>query len=56
LRGAELNEALLQRAGNAAVEETEIESDSRGSTAYKQQLLRVHLRRALRAIAGMQEP
>jgi carbon-monoxide dehydrogenase medium subunit len=56
LRGAELNEALLRRAGDAAVAETEIESDSRGSTAYKQQLLRVHLRRALRAIAGMQEP
>jgi aerobic carbon-monoxide dehydrogenase medium subunit len=52
LRGAVLNEALLRRAGDAAVEEVDIESDSRGSAAYKQQLLRVHLGRAMRVVAG----
>lgn len=56
LRGAELNEVLLASGADAAVAEADIESDSRGSTAYKQQLLRVHLRRALRTVAGMQEP
>ncbi len=52
LRGAEADEALLQRAGEAAAEEVEIESDSRGSSAYKKHLLRVHLRRALQSIAA----
>jgi len=53
LRGAELTESLLRRVGEAAVEESDIESDSRGSIAYKQQLLRVHLGRAIRSVAGM---
>jgi aerobic carbon-monoxide dehydrogenase medium subunit len=52
LRGAVLDEPSLRRAGEAAVAEVEMESDSRGSTEYKQQLLRVHLGRALNAIAG----
>jgi aerobic carbon-monoxide dehydrogenase medium subunit len=56
LRGAVLTESMLHSAADAAVAEADIESDSRGSAAYKQQLLRVHLRRALRAVAGMQEP
>ena len=56
LRGVVLNEALLRRAGDAAVEEVNIESDSRGSAAYKQQLLRIHLGRAMRVVAGGADP
>jgi aerobic carbon-monoxide dehydrogenase medium subunit len=53
LRGRAIDETLLRHAGEAAVEEVEIVPDSRGSVAYKQQLLRIHLARATRAIAGM---
>jgi carbon-monoxide dehydrogenase medium subunit len=52
VRGQELNDAVLRRAGDAAVGEVDMTSDSRGSDTYKQQLLRVHLGRALRAVAG----
>jgi carbon-monoxide dehydrogenase medium subunit len=51
LRGATISEAALERAGEAAVVDTHIESDTRGSAEYKQHLLRVHLRRALEAMA-----
>jgi aerobic carbon-monoxide dehydrogenase medium subunit len=56
LRGREIEEALLRRAAEAAVEEVDIVPDSRGSLAYKQQLLRVHLARAIRAVTAMQAP
>jgi aerobic carbon-monoxide dehydrogenase medium subunit len=56
VREASLNEAVLQRAGDAAVGEVDMVSDSRGSAAYKQQLLRVHLARAIRALTGVPEP
>lgn len=52
LRGSDLSEAALKRAGEAAVAEVDIHSDSRGSAAYKQHLLRVHLSRAMHALAG----
>lgn len=52
LRGAEIDEAVLRRAGDAAAEEAMIESDSRGSASYKRHLLRVHVGRALQAIAA----
>lgn len=52
LRGSDINEAALKRAGEAAVAEVDIHSDSRGSAAYKQHLLRVHLSRAMHALAG----
>jgi aerobic carbon-monoxide dehydrogenase medium subunit len=52
LRGATIDPAVLQRAGEAAVAAVDIESDTRGSAAYKQHLLRVHLRRALEAMAA----
>jgi CO/xanthine dehydrogenase FAD-binding subunit len=52
LRGEALNDAVLHRAGEAAVEEVEMVSDSRGSSAYKQALLRVHLGRAMHVAAG----
>ncbi len=52
LRGREVDADLLRRAGEAATEEVEIESDSRGSADYKQHLLRVHLGRAVEAIVA----
>jgi carbon-monoxide dehydrogenase medium subunit len=53
LRGSDLNEATLKRAGEAAVAEADIHSDSRGSAAYKQHLLRVHLSRAMHSLVGV---
>lgn len=53
LRGSDINEATLKRAGEAAVAEVDIHSDSRGSTAYKQHLLRVHLARAMHSLVGV---
>lgn len=53
LRGADLSEVSLKRAGEAAVAEVEIHSDSRGSAAYKQHLLRVHLARAMHSLMGV---
>ena len=47
LRGATADEASFVRAAEAAATEAETVSDSRGSAAYKSQLLRVQLRRAL---------
>ena len=47
--GQALNDALLARAGAAAAEEAEIVGDVRGSVAYKKQLVRVFVGRALRA-------
>ena len=52
LRGAEIGEALLRRVGEAAVAEVDIHSDSRGSAAYKNHLLRVHLARAFESLVG----
>jgi carbon-monoxide dehydrogenase medium subunit len=53
LRGSDLNEATLKRAGEAAVAEADIHSDGRGSAAYKQHLLRVHLSRAMHSLVGV---
>ena len=47
LRGGDIDRAALRRAGDAAVEEAAVASDSRGSALYKQHLLRVHLGRAI---------
>jgi carbon-monoxide dehydrogenase medium subunit len=52
LRGADVDEASLRRAGEAAVAEVDIHSDSRGSAPYKNHLLRVHLARAFQSIVG----
>jgi carbon-monoxide dehydrogenase medium subunit len=52
LRGSRINETTLQQVGEAAVAEVEIHSDSRGSAAYKNHLLRVHLARALQSLVG----
>jgi aerobic carbon-monoxide dehydrogenase medium subunit len=47
LRGSALNDQTLKRAAEAAAEEVQIESDLHGSSAYKKQLLRVYLGRAI---------
>jgi carbon-monoxide dehydrogenase medium subunit len=52
LRGSEMDAALIHRASEAASEEVDITSDSRGSAAYKRHLLRVHLARGLEELAG----
>src|SRR5690348_8398774 len=51
LRGGELDDATLRRAGEAAAEEAVIEADDRGSADYKKHLLRVYLARAMRKLA-----
>jgi carbon-monoxide dehydrogenase medium subunit len=48
LAGPTIADAVLQRAGEAAVAETTLVSDARGSAAYKQELLRVCIGRAVR--------
>jgi len=49
LQGARLEDALLRQAGEAAAAEAETISDGQGSAAYKRQLVRVYVRRALAA-------
>ena len=48
LEGSSADDKTARRAGDAAVEEIEFLSDAHGSAAYKKELLRVHLARALR--------
>jgi len=48
LSGVAIDEAILTRAGDAAVAEVSFLSDSHGSAAYKKELLRVYLARAVR--------
>ncbi len=54
LGGAQLDDKTLRAAGEAAAEEAEIIGDVRGSAAYKRELLRVYIGRAVRAAAGGQ--
>jgi carbon-monoxide dehydrogenase medium subunit len=51
LRGAEIDDDTLRRAGEAAVAEADIGTDDRGSADYKAHLLRIHLSRAIRSLA-----
>ncbi len=51
LRGG-LDDTALRRVGDAAAEEAETISDGQGSAAYKRQLVRVYVRRALEAALG----
>jgi len=53
LAGVRIDEAVLRRAADAAAEEVEPLSDIRGSAAYKRELLRIHLARAVRTAIGM---
>jgi aerobic carbon-monoxide dehydrogenase medium subunit len=48
LRGQKVSEASFERAGESALTEAEVIGDSRGSAAYKSELVRVYVRRALR--------
>ena len=48
LHGAAPDDAVLARAGDAAVAEASILADAHGSAAYKRELLRVYLRRTVR--------
>jgi carbon-monoxide dehydrogenase medium subunit len=52
LRGARADDATLARAGDAAADELDLVSDPQGSAAYKKQLARVYLKRAVRAALG----
>ena len=47
LKGNLADKAAIRRAGEAAADEVRIESDLHGSAAYKQQLIRVYLGRAI---------
>ncbi len=46
------DDAVLTRAGDAAAAEASILADAHGSAAYKRELLRVYLRRAVRQALG----
>jgi carbon-monoxide dehydrogenase medium subunit len=48
LKGATVEGGALQRAGEAAAEEAPIASDAQGSVAYKRELLRVYIGRAVK--------
>ena len=49
LSGANLSDDVLRRAGDAAADEAELITDPQGSAAYKRELLRVTVGRAVRA-------
>jgi carbon-monoxide dehydrogenase medium subunit len=49
LQGGRIGDALWRRASEAAAEEPELITDGQGSAAYKKQLVRVYVARALRA-------
>jgi len=48
LQGNHIDDKLLRRAADAAVEEVEFVSDVRGSAPYKRELMRVYVQRAVR--------
>ncbi len=48
LQGGQLDDRLFRQAGDAAAKEAILLSDAHGSAAYKRELLRVHLGRAMR--------
>ena len=48
LTGASIDDKVLKAAGDAAADEAEIIADVRGSAAYKRELLRVYIGRAVR--------
>jgi carbon-monoxide dehydrogenase medium subunit len=49
LRGGRAGDALWRQAGEAAAEDAQLVSDGQGSAAYKKQLVRVYVARALAA-------
>jgi carbon-monoxide dehydrogenase medium subunit len=52
VQGGQLNDALLRRVGDAAAEQAEVVDDAHGSAAYRKQLVRVYVGRALRKALG----
>lgn len=52
LQGAAAEDAALMRAGEAAAAEASILADAHGSAAYKRELLKVYVRRAVREALG----
>jgi carbon-monoxide dehydrogenase medium subunit len=52
LAGTSIDDKMLKAAGDAAAAEAEIIGDVRGSAAYKRELLRVYIGRAVRAAMG----
>jgi carbon-monoxide dehydrogenase medium subunit len=52
LKGARVDDAALKRAGEAGAAEADIIADVRGSVAYKRELVRVHIGRAVRQALG----
>ena len=56
LIGAAIDSKVLVRAGDAAAEEAECISDIRGSAAYKRELVRVYVARAVRAALEQASP
>jgi carbon-monoxide dehydrogenase medium subunit len=56
LAGSNGDDNTTRRAGDAAVEEVSFLSDAHGSAAYKKELLRVYLARAVRQAQAMAAP
>jgi len=54
LRGARADDAVLRRVGEAAAAESAVIGDQHGSAAYKRELLRVYVARAVRAALAAQ--
>jgi aerobic carbon-monoxide dehydrogenase medium subunit len=53
LKGARVDDKALRAAGDAGAQEADVIADVRGSAAYKRELIRVHVGRAVRqALAG----
>jgi carbon-monoxide dehydrogenase medium subunit len=52
LKGNRIDDKNISRAADAAVEEVDVVSDVRGSAPYKRELLRVYVKRAVRAALG----
>lgn len=52
LRGARIDDAVLARAGATAVAEAGVIGDAHGTAAYKRELLKVYVGRAVRAALG----
>ena len=55
LRGARADEAVLRRAGEAGAAEAAVIGDQHGTAAYKRELIRVYLARAVRAALGSRD-
>ena len=52
LAGTVLDESAISKSGEAAMVEAEVHGDARGSAAYKRELIRVFMGRAIRQASG----